>query len=94
MVDIIPATEIARLLGDPTRVRILRALFDADEELCVADLADAVGSSHSATSHQLAKLESYGIVQCVRHGQKMCYTLQDNALVSRIKKALIIFSVL
>jgi DNA-binding transcriptional ArsR family regulator len=40
------------VLADPTRAKILHAL-SLTEELCVCDLALAVGSSQSATSHQL-----------------------------------------
>ena len=47
-------TEIFRILGDPTRVRILDAL--SRSELCVGDLAHQLGATESAISHQLRLL--------------------------------------
>lgn len=88
------AAELARLLADPTRLRIFEALFTATEDLCVNEIAASVGSSHSATSHQLAKLEARGVVECFREGQKMCYKLTDDPLVPKIKKSLQIFNIL
>ena len=43
--------EVFKLLGDPTRVRLLDALSHG--ERCVCDLATLVGLSESAVSHQL-----------------------------------------
>lgn len=88
------AADIAKLLSDPTRLRILQALFGAQEDMCVYEIAEKVGSSQSATSHQLAKLEAYGVVICYREGQKMCYELSQSPLVADIKKALSLFNVL
>lgn len=88
------AVDIAKLLSDPTRVRILKALFEAEEDMCVYEIAEKVGSSQSATSHQLAKLEAYGVVVCYREGQKMCYELTSSPLVEDIRKTLTIFNVI
>ena len=49
-------TEIFRVLGDPTRVRILDSLSRA--ELCVMDLASQLKLTESAVSHQLRLLRS------------------------------------
>src|ERR671917_556491 len=46
--------ETFRVLGDPTRVRVLDAL--AEGELCVCDIASLVSMSESAVSHQLRLL--------------------------------------
>ena len=88
------AAEFARLLSDPTRLRILQTLFTADDDLCVNEIAASVGSSQSATSHQLAKLESRGVVECFREGQKMCYKLTDSPHVTSVKKILKTFSLI
>ena len=56
--------DIARMFGvlaDVTRLRILGAL-SSGEELCVCDVANVVGLSLSATSHQLRKLREAGAV--------------------------------
>ena len=65
-----------RLLGDPNRVRILFALLEAGE-LCVCDLAAAVGMEESTVSHALRLLRTSGIVRNRRDGRTMHYQLAD-----------------
>jgi ArsR family transcriptional regulator, lead/cadmium/zinc/bismuth-responsive transcriptional repressor len=64
------------VLGDPTRVRLLDAL--ARRELCVCDLAELIGSSDSAVSHQLRLLRSLRLVRSRRSGRMMFYRLDDD----------------
>jgi ArsR family transcriptional regulator, lead/cadmium/zinc/bismuth-responsive transcriptional repressor len=64
------------LLADPTRAKMLHAL-SLTEELCVCDLALAVGSSQSATSHQLRLLRHNGIVSRRKAGRIAYYRLAD-----------------
>ncbi|WP_419185663.1 ArsR/SmtB family transcription factor [Ferroacidibacillus organovorans] len=47
-------SEWFKALSDPTRIRILSIL--AQRELCVCDLAEALGMTQSAISHQLRYL--------------------------------------
>jgi len=84
-------TDTFKLLSDPTRLKILGFLFRSREEVCVNEIADAIGMSHSATSHQLAKLEARGVVECFRRGQSMCYQIKDGPVTRKIKKAVMIF---
>lgn len=67
-----------RLLSDPTRLKILKLLFSERRDFCVNEIADHIGATHSATSHQLAKLEAYNIVECYRDGKTICYERCDN----------------
>ena len=46
--------ELFKTFGDPTRIRILSAL--ARQEMCVCDIAELLGMSQSAISHQLRVL--------------------------------------
>ena len=55
-----------RVLGDPTRVRILDALSSG--ELCVCDIASLVGISESAASHQLRLLRGMRLVRTFHAG--------------------------
>jgi len=64
-----------KLLSDPTRYRILSMLFGEPEGLCVYEIAEGVNISHSAASHQLAKLEAHQIVESFREGQTVCYEI-------------------
>ena len=79
--------EIAKLLSDETRVKIL-AMLNGTDGMCVYEIAEAVGASQSATSHQLAKLESRDIVLCFREGQKMCYEFADTKIAHNIQEIL------
>ena len=75
---------LLKLLGDETRLKILRVLAGSGGEVCVKELAGMVGVSPSATSHQLAKLEMHGVVEAHRDGQTVCYTLRETETVEKI----------
>jgi DNA-binding transcriptional ArsR family regulator len=84
--DVEALTEIFRVLGDGTRVRILDAL--ATSELCVGDLAERLGISESAVSHQLRLLRSARIVRPRREGRMMIYALDDRHVLTLFKQGL------
>lgn len=65
-----------RLLGDPTRTRMLYALVEAGE-LCVGDLAEVVDADESAVSHALRLLRTAGVVRNRRAGRHVYYRLDD-----------------
>lgn len=69
-------TELFRLLGDPTRVRILSALVEAGE-LCVCDIAAVVGAPETSVSHALRLLRTAGVVRSRRGGRMVYYSLHD-----------------
>jgi len=71
--------ETFKVLGDPTRVRILDALSRA--ELCVRDLAGRVGIGESAVSHQLRLLRGMRLVRPRRDGRLVYYALDDEHIV-------------
>jgi DNA-binding transcriptional ArsR family regulator len=75
-----------RVLGDPTRVRILDALSGG--ELCVCDIATLAGISESAASHQLRLLRTMRLVRTRRAGRLIYYTLDDHHIVALLKLAL------
>ena|SRR5688500_2958421 len=75
-----------RVLGDPTRVRILDALSGG--QLCVCDIASLVGMSESAVSHQLRLLRGMRLVRARRAGRLMYYTLDDHHIIELLRLAL------
>ncbi|MDP2629530.1 MAG: metalloregulator ArsR/SmtB family transcription factor [Candidatus Harrisonbacteria bacterium] len=83
------AAKILKLASDPTRFHILLVLMKSKGQLCVGEISQAITMSHSATSHQLAKLERAGIVHPVRKGQTVCYVLSNTAAASDIKKVIL-----
>ena len=68
--------ELFRLLGDPTRVRILYALLEAGE-LCVCDIAAVVGTSETKVSQAMRLLRAAAVVRNRRDGRNIFYRLDD-----------------
>lgn len=68
--------DLFRVFGDSTRVRILYALLES--ELCVCDLAQLLGLTQSAVSHQLRILKDAKLVRFRRDGKSIIYTLDDD----------------
>ena len=87
--DVHTAEQLARIfkaLSDPTRVRIVALL--AERELCVHDLAEALGMSHSAISHQLGTLREMRLVRFTKEGRHVFYTLDDDHIHSLFRQSL------
>jgi ArsR family transcriptional regulator len=74
--------EIFKVLGDPTRVKILYILLQ--EKLCVCDIASVLGMTNSAISHQLRLLRNLKLVKFRKEGKMVYYSLDDD----HIKKLL------
>ena len=74
-----------RVLGDPTRVRILDALRGG--ELCVNDLAARIGLSESAVSHQLRLLRTMRLVRVRREGRLAFYAVDDHHILELLEQA-------
>jgi DNA-binding transcriptional ArsR family regulator len=75
-----------RVLGDPTRVRILDALSGG--ELCVCDIAELVEISESAVSHQLRLLRGMRLVRPRRAGRLVYYSVDDQHIIELLRQAL------
>jgi len=84
--NITRATTAFKILSDPTRFKILCLLAKAQKGLCVFEIAEGVGISHSAASHQLSTLEARGVVEAFRDGQNMCYEMIENALNKNLRR--------
>lgn len=78
--------EFFKVLGEPTRVRILQAL--ADEELCVCDIAAVVGGTPSAVSHQLRILRTARLIRFRKDGKMAYYALDDAHVRNLFEEAL------
>ncbi|MDD2366725.1 MAG: metalloregulator ArsR/SmtB family transcription factor [Desulfuromonadaceae bacterium] len=78
--------ETFRVLGDPTRVRILHAL--SLEELCVCDIASLLGTTKSAVSHQLRLLRSLRVVKYRKDGRIVYYSLDDSHVGNLLREGL------
>jgi len=79
-------TELFRILGDSTRIRILYVLFEA--EMCVCDIAALLGMTQSAISHQLRALKNARLVKGRREGKVVFYSLADDHVKTMIYQGL------
>lgn len=68
--------ELFKVFGDTTRIKILYALFS--KEMCVCDIADLLGMTHSAISHQLRVLKQARLVKFRKEGKVVYYSLDDD----------------
>lgn len=68
--------QLYKVFGDTTRIKILCALFES--EMCVCDIAEIVGISVSAVSHQLRILKQSELVRFRRDGKTIYYSLADD----------------
>lgn len=75
MSDLQATTELCRLLGDPTRVRLLSLL--ASEELTVAELTEVTGLGQSRVSTHLGLLREAGLLVARRAGASTFYRLHE-----------------
>jgi len=78
--------ELFRALGDPSRVKILSVLLDAEEN--VNTLATLVGISESAISHHLRGLRQMQLVRARRQGREVFYSLDDGHVATLLKQGL------
>lgn len=68
--------ELFKVFGDTTRIKILYVLFS--KEMCVCDIADLLGMTHSAISHQLRVLKQARLVKFRKEGKVVYYSLDDS----------------
>ena len=78
--------ELFKVFGDSTRIRILFALFES--EICVCDLAETLGMTQSAVSHQLKILKQARLVKSRREGKSVFYFLADDHVRTVIDQGL------
>jgi ArsR family transcriptional regulator len=63
------AAKLFRILGNPTRLAIIEALYE--REWCVCEIADGLGLNKSVTSKHLSSLQSVGIIEMRREGTRV-----------------------
>ena len=69
-------SDMFKIFGDQTRVKILMALESG--EMCVCDIAAVMNMSQSAISHQLRVLKQSNIVKTRRQGKVVYYSISDD----------------
>ena len=69
-------SDLFKIFADSTRVKILYALFES--EMCVCAIAELLGMTQSAISHQLRILKDANLVGNRREGKTIYYFLSDD----------------
>ena len=79
-------SDFFKILGDSTRMNILFAIDG--EPMCVCDIAELLGMTKSAVSHQLKILRQSALITYKKVGKNVFYTLADDHVRDIIEKAL------
>lgn len=78
--------ELFKIFGDSTRIKILFVLLD--NSLSVNAIAESLGMTQSAVSHQLRILKTNGLVKFTREGKSLIYSLTDDHVHSILAQGL------
>ena len=79
-------SETFKILGDPTRIKILHLL--SKRELCVCDISETLQMGQSAISHQLRTLRSARLVKYRKDGKEAWYSLDDGHILTLLCQGL------
>lgn len=85
-IELYELADFFKILGDSTRIRILFAIDRGP--LCVCDIAELVGMTKSAVSHQLKILRQADLVVYRKSGKNVFYELADDHVRHIIECAL------
>ncbi|RYI27218.1 ArsR family transcriptional regulator [Bacillus infantis] len=77
---------IFKALSDDTRVKIALSLCH-EQELCVCDVANIVGSTTATASHHLRLLRNLGLAKYRKEGKLVYYSLDDEHVKQLIRIA-------
>ena len=83
---LIDLAELFKVFGDSTRVKLLFALSSGEK--AVGELAQGLGMTDSAVSHQLKILKDNKLIRGRRDGKSIFYNLADNHVVSILNQGL------
>lgn len=75
-----------KIFADPTRLKILFSLVEGPK--CVADISAAAGVTQGATSHQHRSMKQEHIVDFVRDGKQVIYSLADDRVQALLAQGL------
>lgn len=81
---LIDVSELFKVFGDSTRIKIINALINS--EMCVCDIASLLNMSQSSISHQLRILKQAKIVKYTKMGKCVYYFLDDKHITEIFNK--------
>lgn len=84
--EVFDIAELFKVLGEPTRIKILSALLV--QEMCVCDITELLKMTQSAISHQLRLLKNAKLVKNRKQGKMVYYSLDDSHIEGIISIAM------
>ncbi|CAM3664919.1 transcriptional regulator [Brevibacillus invocatus] len=84
--DISAMANMFKVLADETRMKVAFALCQEDE-MCVCDVANVIGSSLATASHHLRTLKKLNLVKYRKEGKLAFYALEDEHVRELIQLA-------
>jgi DNA-binding transcriptional ArsR family regulator len=78
--------DLFKVFSDTTRIKILYALMG--KELRVGEIAEVIGATQSAVSHQLRTLKQAHLVKFSRDGKNVLYSLADDHVITMLAQGL------
>ena len=78
--------DLFKVFSDTTRIKILYSLMSSERR--VADIAETIGATQSAVSHQLRILKAARLVKFQRDGKNVIYSLADDHVYTMLAQGL------
>ena len=72
--------EVLKAVAHPVRLQIVKLL--ENKEMCVGDIAEALGGKQAITSQQLTMMKDRGVLECRRDGMKVYYRIGNKNVVA------------
>jgi len=71
--------EVLKAVAHPVRLQIVELL--ETKEMCVGDIAEALGGKQAITSQQLNMMRDKGVLSCRRDGTKVFYRIENKNVI-------------
>ncbi|WP_059103587.1 ArsR/SmtB family transcription factor [Shouchella shacheensis] len=84
----VPVADLFKALSDETRLKIAYSLLQ-ENELCVCDVANIIGSTTATASHHLRHLRNLGIAKSRKEGKLVFYSLDDDHVRQLVTTAVV-----
>ena len=77
------AAEVLKAIAHPVRLQIVELL--QAEEMCVGDIAEALGGKQAITSQQLNMMKAKGVLSCRRDGARVYYRIENRNVIKLLR---------
>ncbi len=84
--DLRKAGEMFKLLGNPTRLKILLAIKEGEK--CVHEITEKINSEMSNISHHLRRMKDQNLVEVRREGRHKYYKIKDEHILKMLQEGM------